>query len=132
MEVLETSIFAETPHSQSLRNQMFTIWRSSGMDVTWEQSRTAACVGEEQAIRFFFALPETRVTLHSGDMGDTLPCKGGVSCRGRSVTSWTIASGSWLAGSTARRWHRCAKNSGSPGRRATRSMSATKIAALED
>ena len=36
------------------------------------------------------ALPETRVTFHSGDMGDTLPCKGKVfmpwkemSCRGR-------------------------------------------------
>jgi DNA invertase Pin-like site-specific DNA recombinase len=39
------------------------------------------------------ALPETGVTLHSGDMGDTLSCRGRVSGRGWSVASWTSTSG---------------------------------------
>ena len=73
------------------------------------------------------ALPERKVTLHSGDMGDTqaLSAREGA-CLGRSVTSWTSASGSWPGCSTARRWPRCARSSASPGRRATRSTIATK------
>jgi hypothetical protein len=36
------------------------------------------------------ALPERRVTLHTGDMGDTSsPLRGEQRCRGRSVRSWT-------------------------------------------
>jgi hypothetical protein len=65
-------------------------------------------------------LPETKVTFHSGHMGDTLPCKGRVSCHGRSVVSWTIASGLSPGCSTARRWRRSVRNSASPGRRGTR------------
>ena len=68
------------------------------------RAETGGSPNEKPMNRTKGALPETRVTFHSGDMGDTLPFKGGSACRGRSVTSWTIVSGSSPACWTARRW----------------------------
>src|SRR5712691_4369353 len=74
-------------------------------------------------------LPEQRVTLHSGRIGDTSPPREEGACLGRSVTWWMNGCGLLPACSTARRWPACARSSGSPVRRATRFTSATKVAA---
>ena len=41
-----------------------------------------------------FALPERRVTLHSGDIGNTSGLCGSAKCPGRSVTGWMDGSDS--------------------------------------
>jgi hypothetical protein len=41
-----------------------------------------------------FALPERRVTLHSGDIGNTSGLCGSAKCLGRSVTRWMSGSDS--------------------------------------
>ena len=50
------------------------------------------------------ALPERRVTLHSGDMGNTFSLYGRESCPGRSVRSWKNVADLLHGCSTARSW----------------------------
>ena len=47
---------------------------------------------ERAQTRNYFALPETRVTLHSGDIGNTSGLCGSAKCLGRSVTKLLTAS----------------------------------------
>src|SRR5208283_3215142 len=74
-----------------------------------------------------FALPERRVTLHSGHMGNTSAFCGSAKCLGRSVTRWMNGCGLWPGCSTGRRWRCCAGSSMSRARPATRSSSAIRI-----
>ena len=75
------------------------------------------------------ALPERRVTLHSGDMGNTFSLCGREICPGRSVGSWKNVSASLPACSTARRWPASAVSSAFPVRPATKSTTGTRTAA---
>ncbi|HEY7053220.1 MAG TPA: hypothetical protein VH496_13965 [Mycobacterium sp.] len=97
-------------------------------DAARHGGRSQAPIGPERT----GVLPETEVTEYSGDMGDTvLPTQEGA-CLGRSVTSWTSACALWPACSTARRWRSCARSSGSPARRATKSTSGTRRSGPKD
>ena len=59
------------------------------------------------------ALPERRVTLHTGDMGNTFSLCGREPCPGRSVMSWKNVSDSLRDGAVG------GGDSESPGRRST-------------
>ena len=107
-------------------------WASSGADLPGRSlSSMNICR------RFFcdrkyansFALPERRVTLHSGDMGNTFSLCGRELCPGRSVVSWKNVFDSLPACWTARRWPASAVSSALPARPATRSTPATRTAA---
>src|SRR5467141_302736 len=55
------------------------------------------------------ALPDSWVTVYSGDIGDTFRHLRRVRrCRGRSVGGWTSVCGLWPVGWTGRRWRGCA------------------------
>src|SRR6266480_4682344 len=67
------------------------------------------------------ALPERRVTLHSGHIGNTSALCGSAKCLGRSVARWMNGYDLWLDCWMARRWRRCVESSMSLARPATRS-----------
>jgi hypothetical protein len=58
-----------------------------------------------------FVLPERRVTLHSGDIGNTSALCGSAKCLGWSVPRWMSVCVSLRGYSTARRWRHCAASS---------------------
>ena len=74
-------------------------------------------------------LTKTKVTLYSGDMGNTFSHLGRKLCPGRSVRSCKNVSDSLPACSMARRWPACAVSSVFPARPATRSITATRTVA---
>src|SRR5439155_10200611 len=78
------------------------------------------------------ALPEGRVTLHSGHIGNTSGLCGSAKCLGRSVTRWMSGYDLWRDCSRARRWRRCVESSMSLARPATRSSIATRIAGSKE